>query len=128
MMLSPEVSGVSGLGCGLPSRVPSPAARMTTWMATRPSLSAVLLLCARLRATRVILGSAPEDRLSAVPQWARPPEDRAAHAPRLEDRRRPRGARRPEPGRGRQVARGRRTEAAGGPGRGPRAHRHLARA
>src|SRR4051794_17608700 len=39
MMLSPAVSGVNGLGCGLPRRVPRPAARMTTWMATRPFLS-----------------------------------------------------------------------------------------
>src|SRR5687768_911913 len=34
MMLCPERSGVSGLGCGLPRRVPSPAARMTTCLAT----------------------------------------------------------------------------------------------
>src|SRR3954453_11176931 len=37
MMLSPEVRGVSGFGCGLPPSGPRPAARMTTWMATRPA-------------------------------------------------------------------------------------------
>src|SRR6187397_2078992 len=40
MMLSPDCSGVSGLGCGLPRRVPSPAARITTCLATDDSLLA----------------------------------------------------------------------------------------
>src|SRR3954464_12937776 len=38
MMLSPERSTVSGLGCGRPRRVPSPAARITTCLATTNSL------------------------------------------------------------------------------------------
>src|SRR6476619_3268693 len=42
MMLSPDCNGVSGLGCGLPRRVPSPAARITTCLATDDSLFAWL--------------------------------------------------------------------------------------
>ena len=38
MMLSPDRSWVSGLGWGLPRRVPSPAARITTCLATWFSL------------------------------------------------------------------------------------------